>query len=96
MVICLLNSNVLAPVTLPTLRLADSMVDDIVGLVMSVVTAIGAIPSGSSLNDMKAALAGVLPTKQVPMSAIGMDWLLHFAFPKEMSDWSFMIFSSVA
>jgi hypothetical protein len=35
---------------------------------MSVLTPIGAV---SSLNEMNAALAGVLPTKQTPMSAIG-------------------------
>src|SRR5262245_16958217 len=35
---------------------------------MSVPTVIGAV---SSLNEMNAALAGVLPTKQAPMSAIG-------------------------
>jgi hypothetical protein len=50
---------VLAPVTLPTLRLADSTLADIVEPVMSVDTAIGAMPSGFSLNEMNAALAGV-------------------------------------
>src|SRR6516162_2318509 len=37
-IICLLKSNVLAPVTLPTLRLADSTLADIVEPVMSVDT----------------------------------------------------------
>ena len=38
---------------------------------ISVVTAIAAVPLGSSLNEMKAALVGVVPTKQAPISASG-------------------------
>jgi hypothetical protein len=73
---------------LPTLRLADSRLVVIVELLMLVVTSIGAVSLGSSLNEMFKALAGVIPTKH-PMSAIGtnscfvlMDWLLHLYISK--------------
>jgi hypothetical protein len=84
---------------MPEHRLADSRLVDIVAPAMSVVTAIGAVSLGSSLNEMNRALAGVVPTKQAPMSAIGtnrcfvlMDCLLHLNFPKVMSALSAMIF----
>jgi hypothetical protein len=84
---------------MPEHRLADSRLVDIVAPAMSVVTAIGAVSLGSSLNEMNRALAGVVPTKQAPMSAIGtnrcfvlMDCLLHLTFPKVMSAFSAMVF----
>jgi len=42
---------------------------------MSVVTVIGSV---ASLNEMKAALAGVVPTKQTPMSASGPNSCFRF------------------
>src|SRR5262245_21865805 len=76
LVICLLKmrSWLIVPPSvaqMPEHRLADSRLVDIVATAMSVVTAIGAVSLGSSLNEMNRALAGVVPTKQAPMSAIG-------------------------
>jgi hypothetical protein len=68
LVICLLKSNVLVPVTVPRLRLADSLLVVIVAPTMSVVTVIGSV---ASLNEIAAALARVVPTEQTPMSAGG-------------------------
>src|ERR1700731_1702646 len=62
--LCRLRSNVLGPVTLPTLRLADSILVAIVAPAMSVFTTIGAMPAGFSLNEIDAALAGPVPTKE--------------------------------
>src|ERR1700730_10680770 len=66
---------------------------------MSVATRIFDISSGRSLNAMIAELAGVIPTKQTAMSAIGtnscfvfMDWLVHVTFPKGVNASSAMIF----
>jgi hypothetical protein len=64
LVIALFRSNVLGPVTLPTLRLADSILVAIVAPTMSVFTTIGEVPLGSSLNEITAALAGPVPTKE--------------------------------
>jgi hypothetical protein len=70
LVIALFRSNVLGPVTLPTLRLADSTLIAIVAPAMSVFTTIGAMPAGSSTNEIDAALAGPAPAKEtivIPM-----------------------------
>src|SRR3984893_5396427 len=64
LVIAIFRSNVLRPITLPTLRLADSILVAIVAPAMSVFTTIGAMPAGSSLNEIDAALAGPVPTKE--------------------------------
>jgi hypothetical protein len=89
-VICLLKINVLGPVTSPRLRLASSALVDTAAFAMSVVTVIGVLSVRPSLNEMKAALAGVLATKQTPMSAIGRSSRFVFMdyLPKGMSDWS--------
>jgi hypothetical protein len=78
-----------SPVTLPTLRLADSRLVVIIEFVMSVVTSIGATPLGSSLKAISKALAGVA-TKQIPTNAVGMNTC--FMFMDWMNDWSVMIF----
>jgi hypothetical protein len=71
LIICLLKTKVLAPVTLPRLRLADSAPAAIVAPAMSVVTWIAVVSLGSSLNEIAAAWAGVIPTTQSAMSVSG-------------------------
>jgi hypothetical protein len=77
LVICLLKIKVLAlgVPTVPRLRLADSLLVVIVAPTMSVVTVIGSV---ASLNEIAAALAGVVQTEQTPMSASGTN--ICFAF----------------
>src|SRR5437016_3017090 len=86
LVICLLKSNVRGPVTAPRLRLADSTPAAIVAPMISVFTTIEAVLAGSSVNEIIAALAGVVPREQTPINASGMnnrfafmDWLLHLS-----------------
>jgi hypothetical protein len=64
LVIALFRSNVLGSVMLPTLRLADSILVVIFAPAMSVFITIGEVPLGSSLNEITAALAGPVPTKE--------------------------------
>jgi hypothetical protein len=80
LIICLRKISVAGPVILPRVRLADSILDIIVAPTTSVVTTIGPVPLGSSLNEIIAALAGVVPIKQTPMSAIGMNSCFVFIF----------------
>jgi hypothetical protein len=68
LVIALFKSSVLGPVTLPTLSVADSTLVAIVAPAISVFTTIGVVPAGSSLNEITAALAEAIPTKQTPMN----------------------------
>jgi len=78
LIICLLNNNVAVPVTVPTLRLADSVPATIVAPTMSVITWIEPVPVVGSRKEIVLALAGPVPTITIPSSTSETNKALSF------------------